>query len=191
MTFYQKFTPLISLQKEKIDLGTVVDLLDSLVEYLHNLRDKFYEYLDKAKKFAKVDEVPHKNKRIRTRSIKLTKNEGSSQHTTFNETDSLKIEFFYPIVDSLYSSIKQRRTVYDSIHKNFSFFRHLRDLTDDSIEENCSNLAKNYEKDLSVESLISECIQFKYYLVQTRKDIQLSILHANKKRMFKIYISEH
>ena len=67
--------------------------------YLSNLRDQFYVYLDKVKKFANIDEVRRENKRIRTRSVKLTNNEGFSQNTTFNERDSLRIEIFYPIID--------------------------------------------------------------------------------------------
>ena len=76
---------------------------------------------------------------------------------------------------TLNSSLKQRRIVYDTLNKDFSFFRHLRDISEDSIKENCINLANKYDKNLSEENLISECVQFKYYLVETRKEMQLSL----------------
>ncbi|CAB3252418.1 unnamed protein product [Arctia plantaginis] len=82
----------LTLQTEKIHLGIVVDLLDSLVNYLSNLRDQFDLYLGKAKKFANIDEMSNEDKRPKTRSVKLTRNEGSSQNTTFNACDSLRIE---------------------------------------------------------------------------------------------------
>ncbi|KAL7293229.1 hypothetical protein TKK_0013369 [Trichogramma kaykai] len=69
-----------SLQKENTDLHVVVSLLKSLELYLLNLREKFEDYWTKANNFIKEAKIDVKTTvRERTRSIKITRFEGSSK----------------------------------------------------------------------------------------------------------------
>lgn len=167
----------LTVQKVEVDLSIVVSLLNSLEKYLQAMRGKFNEILDDAKKLAGVDEVPKKNQRPRKRSIRIKRFEGPSEEAVFNEVDSLRVEIFYPIIDNLLSSIKKRRIAYDEINNDFCFLTKLQDMEDDSIAENCKRLANVYDSDVSADELISECVQFKYYLQELRKDTKLSILN--------------
>ena len=38
------------------------------------------------------------------------------------------------------------------------------------VQEHCENLAKNYDCDISSENLVSECMQFKHYINETREN---------------------
>ena len=163
----------LTLQKENINLAVVVNLLDCLEKYLENLRGKFEDYLNKAKELTRIEEIP--KKRIRIRSNKITRYEGLSENTTYNEEDSLKIEIFYQIIDSLSLNIKQSRAAYDKMKKDFSFYVNLREMGDEEIERNCKNLAEKYGCDLSADILSSECIQFKYYLQEITNENLLII----------------
>ena len=100
----------VALQKENINLSVVVNLLNSLEKYLVDTREKFFEYLDKTKKFVGIKDISQNNQRKRTRSVKITRFQGAAADTAFNEEDGLKINIFYPIIDCLCLNIKKTQS---------------------------------------------------------------------------------
>ncbi|CAH2088961.1 unnamed protein product [Euphydryas editha] len=159
-----------------MDLYIACSLLNSLELYLLDIRDKFDEFLEKAKSFTDICESESTSEpRNRRRSVKLTRFEGESEHTQFTGDEKLKIEIFYPIIDSLCSNLKTRKTAYETVNDNFKFFTALPNMTYEGIKECCEKLARKYDQDISAENLISECLHYKHYLRDTRKNEELFI----------------
>ncbi|CAG5021481.1 unnamed protein product [Parnassius apollo] len=176
-----------NLQKENMDLYIACSLLNSLELYLLDIRDKFDEFLEKAKSFTDICESESTSEpRNRRRSVKLTRFEGESEHTQFTGDEKLKIEIFYPIIDSLCSNLKTRKTAYETVNDNFKFFTALPNMTYEGIKECCEKLARKYDQDISAENLISECLHYKHYLRDTRKNEELFIpdLYLQLKKEF-------
>ncbi|CAK1592716.1 unnamed protein product [Parnassius mnemosyne] len=176
-----------NLQKENMDLYIACSLLNSLELYLLDIRDKFDEILEKAKSFTDICESESTSEpRNRRRSVKLTRFEGESEHTQFTGDEKLKIEIFYPIIDSLCSNLKTRKTAYETVNDNFKFFTALPNMTYEGIKECCEKLARKYDQDISAENLISECLHYKHYLRDTRKNEELFIpdLYLQLKKEF-------
>ncbi|CAK1592211.1 unnamed protein product [Parnassius mnemosyne] len=150
-------------------------------------KDKFDEFLEKAKSFTDICESESTSEpRNRRRSVKLTRFEGESEHTQFTGDEKLKIEIFYPIIDSLCSNLKTRKTAYETVNDNFKFFTALPNMTYEGIKECCEKLARKYDQDISAENLISECLHYKHYLRDTRKNEELFIpdLYLQLKKEF-------
>ncbi|CAK1592212.1 unnamed protein product [Parnassius mnemosyne] len=170
-----------------MDLYIACSLLNSLELYLLDIRDKFDEFLEKAKSFTDICESESTSEpRNRRRSVKLTRFEGESEHTQFTGDEKLKIEIFYPIIDSLCSNLKTRKTAYETVNDNFKFFTALPNMTYEGIKECCEKLARKYDQDISAENLISECLHYKHYLRDTRKNEELFIpdLYLQLKKEF-------
>ncbi|CAK1592764.1 unnamed protein product [Parnassius mnemosyne] len=150
-------------------------------------KDKFDEFLEKAKSFTDICESESTSEpRNRRRSVKLTRFEGESEHTQFTGDEKLKIEIFYPIIDSLCSNLKTRKTAYETVNDNFKFFTALPNMTYEGIKECCEKLARKYDQEISAENLISECLHYKHYLRDTRKNEELFIpdLYLQLKKEF-------
>lgn len=133
----------LTIQKESITLSVVVDLLESLEKFVNDKREKFYDYLNKAKSKADVDEIPRTH-RLRKRSTNLTRFEGPAEDVIFDEENNLKIKIFYPIIDCLCLNIRVRKEAYCKINTNFHFFTNIHNMNNESIEESCKNISQLY-----------------------------------------------
>lgn len=165
-----------TLQKETMNLYVAVCLLKSLWSYLCSMREKFDDFYEKSKNlFEKLDHENVNTPRQKKRSVRLTRNEGPSSETNFTAEEQLKVEVFLPIIDSLCSNLQRRLSAYEILNNNFKFFTVLQELSLEQINDSCKNFAKIYDKDVSVENLISECVQLKYYLIEIKKSEFMSI----------------
>ncbi|KAJ8684862.1 hypothetical protein QAD02_020655 [Eretmocerus hayati] len=171
-----------SIQKEQIDLSIIVSLLNSLEQFLQSMRvNKFTELLEKAKEVARVDEIPELDRRTRVRSVRVTRFEGAAPHTVVTGEERLRIELFYPIIDCICSELARRRIAYDEAYQIFDFFLHLGELDDNQIEDKCKKISEKYDADVSENDLISECIQFKCYLISSNSNEKITFLSLYQK----------
>lgn len=87
-------------------------------------------------------------------------------------SDNMKIEAFFPVIDSLITNLSSRGQIYKEIQNNFEFLIHLHLLPADEITLKAENLSSIYDEDLD-SSLVGECIQFANYVLP--KEVQFHI----------------
>ncbi|XP_050530959.1 zinc finger MYM-type protein 1-like [Daktulosphaira vitifoliae] len=165
----------VTFQKKNMNLQVATHLLASLNSYLNDTRDKFNNFLVKAKNFTVLSEDSY-NQRIKKINTRLTYFDGPSNEQLFNSDDKLRIKIFLPIIDSVCTDLKKRQEVYDKLNENFTFFTTLQKINSKQIEDACENLANIYDKDITAENLISECLHFKHYLNETCNDDEVLLI---------------
>ena len=167
------------IQTESIDLSTVVDLLNSLKEYIQSLRSKFDYYNEAAKELTKCGNYRDNNKRIRKVSTKLTFFYSSTENMIFQGKDKFKIEVFMPIIDKLLMELERRSTEYTTIFARFGFISNILDIDKESIIKNCEKLCENYPNDFDASVIAPEFIHFKLY-VEPKAKLDVSIKKSIK-----------
>ena len=74
-----------------------------------------------------------------------------------------RVGAFYPIIDSLLTSLNVRGEAYQRVDSRFSFLAKLNDLNSAEIRSKCDALSQFYSGQFNSNDLHSECLQFKEY----------------------------
>ena len=111
-----------TVQKQNVNLGVVVSLLQSLKLFTDSLRDRCAEYESKARAIAKHTEYTDITRRALQRSRRITFLEGPAPDTILDASNKFKVETYLAVIDSLVQGLSQRLAAYENIHGLFGFF---------------------------------------------------------------------
>jgi hypothetical protein len=151
-----------TVQKENIDLQVVIKIINSLKFFIQSMRERFGEYEILAKEKTENAEYSNTNKRKQQRSKRFF--DGPAEETFFCGSENFKINTYLPIMDSLIDGLSRRNKAYENVYNKFRIFSNLKQLDLEEIKVQVEPLASFYPNDLNKEELISEFIQFKYYM---------------------------
>lgn len=146
------------LQSVNIDIFTVVQLYDSLIELVTDSRDKFNEFESKAKILSEIQEYEKDTRRIKKR--KIQPGESAAGEVELDGRDKMRVSTFLVVLDNLKSELKRRRDAYEKFHEKFSFLTKLTSMTSDEVELKAKNLLKTHPQDLE-ENFVDECLHFR------------------------------
>lgn len=111
------------LQSVQIDLGTVVEIYQSLITYIKDIRtdEVFIDY--KARAIEKCGVSHFKTINQRKKKQKRFVDDDLSKEYIFNEFDNFKINTYFLILDQIKTELERRKIAYDNItNKNIFFF---------------------------------------------------------------------
>lgn len=154
----------LSLQKIDIDLNNVVNLYNSLIDFitfLRNSEETFLEIEADGEMLSGNEDYEQDSKRTKKRKRQHGEND---TEVMFNGSDKFKSQTFYVILDVLNSELRKRKNAYTSVYENFNFLFNLPETPDEEIIISVNNIIKTYPEDLD-NSFIDECIQFKDFLI--------------------------
>lgn len=179
----------LTLQKKNIDLETVVNLYDSLIEFVNYLRNSdevFTEIEEEGEKLSHCTFYQYDTKRkpIRKRQYLEPDNE-----VTLNGSNNFKFQTFYVILDVLNAELVKRKVSYQEINNNFNFLFNLDSIDDSEIREKAKNLVGLYPTDLD-NSFLDESIQFKEFINKIGFDKNYHE-NSNVEQMLNIIISNN
>jgi len=157
------------LQSVNIDLSVVVELYQSLINYVGDIRtDKDYEHLKK-NAIEKCGIMNFRNTEKRQKKIKKFSDDSLMESIVTN----FKVNTYFVILDQLKSELLRRKIAYDNLLKNYYFFFKLSKMTAADIRISAELLRNEYITDLGT-SFPNECIHFSSYL-KTISNAPLSI----------------
>ena len=137
----------MALQSAEIELGTAVKLLQSLQDFVSELRGNFDAIEMRAKQ--KDPSATYKDAEKRIRKPK-TQFGGESNGLVLHQHDKFRIEVFLPILDKLSQALTLRTQAYDVVHKHFGFITEFLSMGADEIEKAAQNLQQCYPNDLEL-----------------------------------------
>lgn len=111
------------LQSIDIDLNVVVELYESLIHYISDLRNErmFKIYEDQASKLRAVGSA-YKLDIQRRKKRKISYDELRQDEPYFCGRKHFLINTYYVILDNLYTELIKRKEVYDNLTSKYSFF---------------------------------------------------------------------
>jgi hypothetical protein len=145
------------LQEEGLSLNLALHMLNSLLEYVSNLRENFNEFEEVGKQCSN-EHYSEKNKRPRKRK-RFFDEEEDYDTNNFSSSDKFKTEVYIPIVDNLIVALKKRISAYTLLDSRFGFLANLSSLSTNDLRESANKLIKNYPEDLE-ECFANELVHF-------------------------------
>jgi len=115
--------------------------------------------------------------------IKMPFGESNQKNSTFQQSDSFRINTFTVILDSLLTELNKRKSAYDTVYTKFGFLFNLTKLSLSKVREQTIQLQLEYPEDLS-SSFSKECIHFCSHLSRL-EDNNLPITVLNLYNIFK------
>jgi len=167
------------LQSVHIDLTTVVTLYKSLIHYIQDLRNSFAYYEKLGKEKSGVDQYKIERKRKR----KMPYGESNQNNSTFQQSDSFRVNIFTVILDSLLTELNKRKSAYDTVNIKFGFLFNLTKLPLSKVREQAIQLQLEYLENLG-SSFSNECIHFRSHL-SGLEDNNLPIIVIDLYKIFK------
>ena len=189
-----------TLQSSTVDLGTVVMLYDSLIEFLHKLRDTvvFDDFESAAKELSSNEEYREERQRSRRRVKMFDKSESSESVQSPGE--KFRITVYYVIIDSLSAELQRRRSAYSNISEKFGFLHNLAKLSAAELVSSANNLQTCYPSDLN-DMLATEIIHFSSFagtvdnqhpqnLLKTLRELNLRDTFPNVDISLRLYLCQ-
>lgn len=134
-----------ALQTVELDLVTAVELLQSLIDFVSNLRSQFKHLESQAKSLSLSQQYTV------TRQVKrTTPADGTDEPTLVSNAGEDRFrETFFVIIDKLISALQQRHAVYKEMSTYFGFLTQLDKLSLSEIREKSILLQAKYHEDLA------------------------------------------
>lgn len=151
------------IQSIAIDVGIVVELYESLIQFVRDTREIFLTYEATAIEKSSVKDYEVKRKGIQARKSSATS--GKTQEEEAQE--KFRINTFYVICDNLVAELERRKTAYDSFFGKFKFITDLTKIEPSAILKNATELCTSYSKDLEQECFFDECLHYRSYLLSS------------------------
>ena len=159
----------MALQSAEIELGTAVKLLQSLQDFVSELRGNF----DAIEMRAKQKDPSAKYKDAEKRITKPKTQFGDeSNGLVLHQHDKFCIEVFLPILDKLSQALTLRTQAYDVVHKRFRFITEFLSMGADEIEKAAQNLQQCYPNDLEL-SFPQELNHFSCFIERLNSDKEM------------------
>lgn len=147
------------LQSVDIDLGTVIILYKSLIQYVSNLRDMFDLYETKAKEKSMLEN--YQDVTMRKKKRKLMVSETGRGETQLDGEHNFKANTYLVILDCLNIELNKQIVAYE---QKFLFFFNNNKLSGSEIYEKAQKLQKHYKEDIA-STFPNECVHFKKFLM--------------------------
>jgi len=96
------------VQKQDVNLGVVVSLIQSLKLFTESLRDRFFEYELKAQSIAKDSQYTDSCRRASKRSFRITFLEGPAPDTVLAPSEKFRVDTYLAVIDSLIAGLSHR-----------------------------------------------------------------------------------
>ncbi|XP_060854953.1 uncharacterized protein LOC132932593 [Metopolophium dirhodum] len=135
------------LQSIQIDLGIVVEIYQSLIGFVHDIRcdDMFNDYKTRAIEKCGISSLNTNNKREKKR--KRFFDEGNGEEQVFDdEYENFKVNTYFMILDQIKSDLEKIKIAYDNLTSKYNFFYHLSELTPAEVKKNSESLQSLYKK---------------------------------------------
>ncbi|XP_056468103.1 zinc finger MYM-type protein 1-like [Gadus chalcogrammus] len=136
-----------ALQTVELDLVTAVELLQSLIDFVSNLRSQYKHLESQAKSLSLSQQYTV------TRQVKRTgttpADDTDEPTLVSNAGENRFRETFFVIIDKLISALQQRHAVYKETSTYFGFLTQLDTLSLSEIREKSVNLQAKYHEDLA------------------------------------------
>ena len=149
----------VTLQKVEIEVLMVVQLYNSLLEYVLQLRNNFDEMEQTAKCYIDNAEYKEITSRKRARKVFFDDSATPDTSTELSPRDKFRIECFNPILDSLAIELRKRVAAYSDVENMFSFLTNFDSLDLPTVRSRAEALVTRYPDDLE-SSFVEEFIQF-------------------------------
>ncbi|XP_050064321.1 zinc finger MYM-type protein 1-like [Aphis gossypii] len=152
------------LQSIQIDLGIVVEIYQSLIGFVHDIRcdDMFNDY--KARAIEKCGISSLNTKPNRKKKRKRFFDEGNSEENVIeDEFENFKVNTYFMILDQIKSDLEKRKIAYDNLTSKYNFFYHMSELTPAEVKKNSDSLQNIYKNDLG-SSFSIECVHFQSHI---------------------------
>ncbi|XP_028394506.1 uncharacterized protein LOC114518702 [Dendronephthya gigantea] len=155
-----------SLQKASLPLNSAVNLLDSLLMFVEQLREDFDDYEKKGAEKCGHSEYADSSRRTRQRNQRIfLGDEGPAENTVLRAGVKFRVEVFYTIIDHICAALKQRIDGYKTVSERFGFLSQLSSMCNEDVKAAARNLAKAYPDDLE-ETFPNELVQFTNYFFE-------------------------
>ncbi|CAG9793083.1 unnamed protein product [Diatraea saccharalis] len=160
-----------NLQSVDIDICTVIQINDSLIQIISAERENFYKYEQQALELSLVKEYEKDTKRIRKR--KLTADESADDITfSLSGRETFRVAVYLVIIDRLVVELQKRREAYSNFYSKFSFLRNLINLNNEEVKNKANILVTMYSGYLE-KCFVDECIHLRSYLITIARDGEL------------------
>lgn len=146
------------LQSSTCDLKLAVDLLESLLRFTDDLRNRFDDIELRAIDISGASEYASVAARRRKRTRRF--DDGQAADTVLQGKDKFRIETFIVIINQLVSSLRQRIDAYRAVHDVFKVVTDFNEIDTDHIREYAVSMANTFTKDLQSAEFADEMIQF-------------------------------
>jgi len=109
------------LQSVKINLATVIDIYQSLITYVNNLRkvEEYIRYSNIEISISSENVMNTVNKRIKKRK---TFSDENVDYDTSNNDKNFKITTYFVILERLKNELEKIKIAYDQLFEKYSFF---------------------------------------------------------------------
>lgn len=145
----------IYLQKANLELGTAVELLKTLKQYICSQRENFEKFETQAK--IKDPETRYKNKNKRKKFRKKFEDDGPAAEENLEIREKFRVESYLPIIDKLSVELDSRTKAYDTVYNLFGVLTEFWKLSPNDVAIRADLLQQHYQDDL--ESSFSEELQ--------------------------------
>lgn len=155
----------VKLQSVQMDLGIAVELYNSLIQFIIDLREMFDYYEEAAKDKSRLSNYEDTLKRKIKRKVQSDETpESEMEAVELAGRKKFRTETFLVIIDRLKSELEKRKGAYKDLHDKFSFLTNLTVAEPSKIAE-CAKRLKNYYPDDLSDSIVDECIHFRGFLL--------------------------
>ena len=146
------------LQKAGLSLNTAVQLLESLLKFVEDLRPRFDEFEHRG-----VEKCGHSCYKVDQQRVRMRKRHhdelGMVEDAQLTPRNKFMVSTYFPIVDELCAALKQRLKAYNVLRGRFGFLSDMLSLSTNELRVGAANHVKCYPNDLE-ESLEFEIVQF-------------------------------
>ncbi len=167
----ERFHKVISmLQGVNIHLQHAIDLYDSLLKFLNDLRtnEMFNIFLEEARKI-RTEEFEYDQRRQPKRKLASDETRNNEVHYEDGK-EKFKIEVYFSILDMMCQELREILAGYREIHRRFNFLINIRTMSLTEISEQAASFQEIYNVDIDAHHFQEECLHFKNYLETTDED---------------------
>ena len=150
------------LQSADQDLNSAVQIYESLIEFIHKLRERFEEFERKGKSLSECEHYVSEARRVRTRNRRYDE-PGSEPEVTQTPASTFRTGTLLVIIYNLDAELRKRLDAYATVAARFGFLRKLKELSSEEVVENAKRFQEAYSNDIEA-SLSEEMLQFSAFL---------------------------
>lgn len=148
----------IKQQSTACDLKLATDLLESLLTFSNDLRNRFDDFEQTAIVVSGSSDCMSVTYRRRKRPRRLDEMQGTD--VVLQGKDKFRIETFLVIINQLQSSLKLRIDAYREVRDVYRVVTDFCELDADQIRDHAVSMAKTYSTDLQRDEFPDEMVQF-------------------------------
>lgn len=143
------------LQSPNTELSTVVELYQSLIQFVRDMRESFSLYEMKAIDKCGINSYRRDTSRQRKRKVFFDERTDNDE-ASLSRSDDFRINIFYTILDSFCINLERRSQSYVNLNNRFGFLSKLHTMQLEVIAEKARELRSYYPVDLE-DTLDIEC----------------------------------